>query len=130
MPLVHIHVIEARRTPAQLRRLADTVQQVMLDHFAAPDRDRYQMITEHKPGQIIAEDSGLGFERTDDIVILQIFQQGRTRDHKQAAYRALADRLQAETGLESSDLIVSIVETAREDWSFGNGIAQFVEGRL
>ena len=130
MPLVHIHVTEARRTPAQLRRLADTVQQVMREYFAAPDRDRYQIITEHKPGQIIAEDTGLGFERTDDIVILQIFQQGRTRDHKQAAYRALADRLQDQTGLKPSDLIVSIVETAREDWSFGNGIAQFVEGRL
>lgn len=88
------------------------------------------MITEHKRGQIIAEDTGLGFERTQDIVILQIFQQGRTRDHKQAAYRALANRLQAETGLKPSDLIVSIVDTAREDWSFGNGVAQFVEGRL
>ena len=85
MPLVHIHVIEARRTPAQLTQLADTVQQVMLEHFAAPDRDRYQIISEHKPGQIIAEDTGLGFERTDDIVIVQIFQQGRTRQHKQAA---------------------------------------------
>ncbi|WP_101946997.1 tautomerase family protein [Mycobacterium sp. 3519A] len=130
MPLVHIHVIETRRTPAQLKQLADTVQQVMREHFGAPDRDRYQIITEHKPGQIIAEDTGLGFQRTDDIVILQIFQQGRTRDDKQAAYRALADRLRDQTGLEPSDLIVSVIETAREDWSFGDGIAQFVEGRL
>src|SRR5262245_21834304 len=130
VPLVHIHVIESRRTQTQLRRLADTVQQVMLDHFAAPDRDRYQIITEHRPGQIIAEDTGLGFERTDDIVIVQIFQQGRTRDHKQSVYRALADQLHTETGLKPTDLIVSVVENDREDWSFGNGVAQFVEGRL
>jgi phenylpyruvate tautomerase PptA (4-oxalocrotonate tautomerase family) len=128
MPLIHIHVTEARRTPAQLKRLADTVQQVMREYFAAPDRDRYQIITEHKPGQIIAEDTGLGFQRTDDIVILQIFQQGRTRDHKQAAYRALAEYLQKQTGLKPSDLIVSVVETAREDWSCGDGVAQLLEG--
>ncbi|ODR27167.1 tautomerase family protein [Mycolicibacterium porcinum] len=130
MPLVHIHVIEQRRSQAQLRRLADAVQQVMLDHFAAPDRDGYQLITEHKAGQIIAEDTGLGFDRTDDICVVQIFQQGRTLDHKQAAYRALAERLNVETGLQPSDLIISVVENSREDWSFGNGVAQFVEGRL
>ncbi|WP_068279211.1 tautomerase family protein [Aldersonia kunmingensis] len=130
MPLVHIHVIESRRTPQQLRQVADTVQDVMLEHFAAPERDRYQLITEHRQGQIIAEDTGLGYERTDNIVVVQIFQQGRTVHHKQAAYKALAERLQSETGLPPSDLIVSVVENTREDWSFGHGVAQFVEGML
>ena len=64
MPLVHIHVVEDRRDAAALRRLADVVQSVMLDVFAAPPRDRYQLITEHKPGHIIAEDTGLGYTRT------------------------------------------------------------------
>ncbi|MFE5699222.1 tautomerase family protein [Rhodococcus koreensis] len=130
MPLVHIHVIENRRTPEQLRHVADVVQNVMLEHFAAPDRDRYQLITEHKPGQIIAEDTGLGFERTDDIVVVQIAQQGRSVDQKTAMYRALADRLHIETGLAPTDVIVSVVENTRDNWSFGNGIAQFVEGHL
>ncbi|PBC48391.1 tautomerase family protein [Rhodococcus sp. ACS1] len=130
MPLVHIHVIENRRTPEQLRHVADVVQNVMLEHFAAPDRDRYQLITEHKPGQIIAEDTGLGFERTDDIVVVQIAQQGRSVDQKTAMYRALADRLHIETSLAPTDVIVSVVENTRDDWSFGNGIAQFVEGHL
>ncbi|MDF3313590.1 tautomerase family protein [Rhodococcus sp. T2V] len=130
MPLVHIHVIENRRTPEQLRHVADVVQNVMLEHFAAPDRDRYQLITEHRPGQIIAEDTGLGFERTDDIVVVQIAQQGRSVDQKTAMYRALADRLHIETGLAPTDVIVSVVENTRDDWSFGNGIAQFVEGHL
>jgi Tautomerase enzyme len=98
--------------------------------FYAPDRDRYQIITEHERGQIIAEDTGLGFERTDDIVIVQILQRGRTLHHKRAAYKALAERLQGETGLNPSDLIVSVVENSRDDPSFGNGIAQFVEGQL
>ena len=90
MPLVHIHVTEGRRTDAELRRFADVVQEVMLEHFAAPARDRYQIITEHKPGRIILEDTGLGFERTDDAVVIQIFQQGRSLDQKRAAFGALA----------------------------------------
>ena len=53
MPLVRIDVVEGRRTPEQLRLLADTVQEVVLDVFAAPPRDRYQVITEHRPGQLI-----------------------------------------------------------------------------
>ena len=85
MPLVRIDVQEGR-SPEQLRRLADVVQEVMLEVFDAPDRDRYQIITVHPVGHIIAEDTNLGFERTDNLVILQIFQQGRTDEHKKAAY--------------------------------------------
>lgn len=130
MPLVHIHVTEGRRTDAELRRFADVVQEVMLDHFAAPARDRYQIITEHKPGRIILEDTGLGFERTDDAVVIQIFQQGRSLDQKRAAFGALPDRLHAETGLRRADLVVSVASNTREDWSFGDGVAQFVDGVL
>ena len=94
MPLVRIDVQEGR-TPEQLRRLADVVQEVMLEVFEAPDRDRYQIITVHPVGHIIAEDTNLGLERTDELVVLQIFQQGRTDDHKRAAYARLAERLGA-----------------------------------
>ena len=77
MPLVRIDVQQGR-TPEELRKLADTIQDVMLDVFAAPPRDRYQIITEHDKGHIIAEDTGLGLDRSDGIVIIQIFQQGRS----------------------------------------------------
>jgi phenylpyruvate tautomerase PptA (4-oxalocrotonate tautomerase family) len=130
MPLVRIDVIEGRRTPEQLRRLADTIQEVMLDVFAAPPRDRYQVLTEHRPGQLICEDTGLGLERTDDLVVLQVFQQGRSEDQKRALYAGLARRLEEATGLAPSDLIVSVIGNSREDWSFGLGRAQFLEGDL
>ena len=87
MPLVRIDVQEGR-SPEQLRRIADVVQEVMLEVFAAPPRDRYQIITEHPVGHIIAEDTGLGFDRTDGVVVIQIVQQGRTAEQKTAAYRA------------------------------------------
>jgi phenylpyruvate tautomerase PptA (4-oxalocrotonate tautomerase family) len=129
MPLVRIDLVEGR-TPEQVREIADTVQDVMLDVFAAPPRDRYQVITEHPPGQIIAEDTGLGFERTDGVTVIQIFQQGRSEQQKRAAYSELASRLEERCGINSTDLIVSVVGNNREDWSFGLGRAQFLEGDL
>ena len=130
MPLVRIDVVEGRRSPEALRRLADTVQEVMLDVFAAPPGDRYQVITEHPSGHVICEDTGLGIERSDDLVVLQVFQQGRTDDQKRALYAALARRLAAATALAPGDLIVSVVANTRADWSFGLGRAQFLEGDL
>ena len=129
MPLVRIDVQEGR-TPDELRKLADTVQEVMLDVFAAPPRDRYQIITEHPKGHIIAEDTGLGLQRTDRIVIIQIFQQGRSTEQKQAMYAELAQRLEAECGVPGEDLIISVMANRHIDWSFGLGRAQFLDGTL
>ena len=129
MPLVRIDVQQGR-TADELRRIADVVQGVMLDVFAAPPRDRYQIITEHPVGHIIAEDTGLGLTRSDGVTVIQIFQQGRTVAQKEAAYEQLADRL-AEAGLvQPEDLIVSIMANERADWSFGLGRAQFLTGEL
>jgi len=129
MPLVRIDVQQGR-TPEQLRQIADTVQQVMLDVFAAPPRDRYQIITEHPVGHIIAEDTGLGLERSDGVTVIQIFQQGRSAEQKQAAYASLAARLEAECGVRPEDLIVSVMANQPADWSFGLGRAQFLTGDL
>ena len=81
-------------------------------------------------GHIIAEDTGLGYERTDGVVVIQIVQQGRTTEQKKAAYEQLAKRLDAECDVAPTDLIVSVVANGREDWSFGLGRAQFLEGDL
>jgi phenylpyruvate tautomerase PptA (4-oxalocrotonate tautomerase family) len=129
MPLVRID-LQKGRTPEELRRLADTVQDVMLDVFAAPPGDRYQIITEHDKGQIIAEDTGVGLERTDGVVIIQIFQQGRSTEQKVAAYAELAKRLEAECGVRPEDLIISVMANRHVDWSFGLGQAQFLDGTL
>jgi phenylpyruvate tautomerase PptA (4-oxalocrotonate tautomerase family) len=85
MPLVRIDVQQGR-TPEELRKLADTIQDVMLDVSAAPPRDRYQIISEHDKSHIIAEDTGLDLERSDGIVIIQVFQQGRSTEQKLAMY--------------------------------------------
>jgi phenylpyruvate tautomerase PptA (4-oxalocrotonate tautomerase family) len=129
MPLVRIDVIEGR-SDEELRQLADAVQDVMLDVFAAPPRDRYQVIHEHRPGRVIVEDTGLGFERSDGVVVIQVTQQGRDESQKKALYAALAQALQTKAGVRPEDLIVSIVANTTADWSFGLGRAQFLEGDL
>ena len=75
-------------------------------------------------------DTGLGFERTQDLVCIQIFQQGRDRAKKEASFAALAKRLQAECGVQGYDLIIAVSGNLQEDWSFGYGEAQFLNGKL
>ena len=129
MPLVRIDLVEGR-TDEEVATLADTVQEVMEEVFAAPARDRYQVISEHRPGRLVLQDTGLGFERSDRVVLVQVVQQGRTTEQKQALYAALAERLEDKTGLAPTDLVVSVSENTRADWSFGMGRAQFVDGDL
>lgn len=100
MPLVRIDVVEGR-TDEEIRTLADTVQDVMLDVFVAPARARYQVIHEHRPGRIIVEDTGLGLERTDGVVPTQVTQQGRVDQREQRLYVALADALEERAGVRS-----------------------------
>jgi phenylpyruvate tautomerase PptA (4-oxalocrotonate tautomerase family) len=118
------------RSPEQVRALADVVQEVMLDVFAAPPRDRYQVIHQHDPGEILAEDTGLGYTRTEGVVVIQVTQQGRSREQKEAMYAALAQRLGDAGLVEPDNLIVSVTENTRDDWSFGRGRAQFLTGEL
>jgi phenylpyruvate tautomerase PptA (4-oxalocrotonate tautomerase family) len=129
MPLVRIDVVEGRG-PAELRRLADVVQEVLEEVFATPPRDRYQVIDEHPSGNLILQDTGLGFERSDDRVLVQVFQQGRSEQQKKALYARLAERLEAECGVTPTDLMVSVATNSPADWSFGLGRAQFLEGDL
>lgn len=89
-----------------------------------------QIITQHEPDEIICEDTNLGLKRTDKIVFIQIFQQGRDAKTKEAIYAALGEKLKAEYGVDGNDLIVTVSRNEKEDWSFGNGRAQFLTGEL
>lgn len=95
-----------------------------------PAPNKFQIITQHEPYEIICEDTNLGIERSDKLVFIQIFQQGRDAEKKQAVYAALADRLHADCGLPKTDLIISMTANTKEDWSFGLGKAQFLTGDL
>jgi phenylpyruvate tautomerase PptA (4-oxalocrotonate tautomerase family) len=129
MPLVRIDVIEGR-APEQLRALADCVHQALVEVFAAPERDRYQVIQEHRPEHLIVLDTGLGIERSDRVVLVEVTQQGRDDAQKTALYARLAELLEQRGLARADDLVVSVVENTRADWSFGRGRAQFLTGEL
>ncbi|MBO4253107.1 tautomerase family protein [Streptomyces griseorubiginosus] len=129
MPLARIDMIRGR-DPESVRAVADAVQQSLIDVLRIPERDRFQIVTQHDPDEIIALDAGLGFERTPGTVIVHIFtQRGRSTEDKQQLYKRLAERLAA-VGVDGKDLFVSYFENGPEDWSFADGSAQYVEGDL
>ncbi|MFC9081718.1 tautomerase family protein [Streptomyces sp. NPDC057062] len=129
MPLVRLDMVRGR-SPDQVLAVADAVQDALVEALGIPARDRFQIVTQHQPEEIIAQDAGLGFDRTPGILIIQIFtQRGRDTADKQRLYRTLADRLER-AGVAGEDLFLSYMENGPDDWSFGFGRAQYVDGEL
>ncbi len=124
MPLVPIEV-EQGRSAMELRHLADVVHEIMHDVFAAPPGDKHRG-ADRASGRS-GDRGGLrsGLRRTTDV-ILQIFHQGRSERQKTPAYQQIALRLEKQCGLSPHDLIVSMTENGRSDWSFGEGRAQIL----
>ncbi len=130
MPLVRIDITRGR-TREQIRAIADAVHEAIVETYRIPPRDRFQIVTEHDAGQIIAEDAGLGFERdADDVTIVHIFTQtGRTVEKKQQLYARIAGGLE-QVGVAPNNVFIAYTENSSQDWSFGFGVAQYVTGEL
>src|SRR5229473_153653 len=92
----------------------------------APKDDRFQIITEHAGDDFIVDPSYLGIQRSKDCVIVQLtLNEGRTVDQKRAFYKAVAKGLHQRLNLRPQDVFISLVEVKKENWSFGNGEAQY-----
>jgi phenylpyruvate tautomerase PptA (4-oxalocrotonate tautomerase family) len=130
MPLLRFDLIEGR-SAAELKALLDAAHRAMLAAFEVPERDRYQIVTEHPRAHMIVEDTGLGFVRSDKLVVVQVTtRKRRTKKQKEAFYRLLCEELERTCGISPSDVMVTMVENGDEDWSFGQGRAQFLTGDL
>ncbi|WP_430536075.1 tautomerase family protein [Listeria rocourtiae] len=129
MPLLRFDLIKGR-TPADIKKLLDTVHDAMVEAFDVPESDRYQIVHQHEPYEMVVEDTGLGFKRTEQFVLLSIVSKKRTAIQKQLLYRLTAERLATICGIASTDLMISITENENTDWSFGLGEAQFITGKL
>ena len=126
MPLVRIAMRQGK--PAQYRRaIADGVHAAMVEAASVPPLDRFQILTELAPEDLIYDASYLGIARTDDIVMIQIVLNQRPTNVKLALYKAIADRLASDPGVRREDVLISLVPVAPEDWSFGDGKAQYVK---
>lgn len=125
MPLVRISLIEGK--PGEYRRkVGDAVHRALVDTINVPARDRFQVVTQHARDDLVYDTEYLGIARTDDIAIVQItLSAGRSLELKRALYRRIADNLAQAVGLRPQDVWVNLVEVAKENWSFGHGVASY-----
>jgi phenylpyruvate tautomerase PptA (4-oxalocrotonate tautomerase family) len=127
MPLARIDLV-AGKSADYRRTIGDVIYDAIIEVLKAPKDDRFQIFTEHAPDCQIADESYLGIRRTKDCIIIQLFlNQGRTLDQKKRFYKAVADGLHARLGLRREDVFIGLVEVAKENWSFGNGEAQYAD---
>lgn len=125
MPLVRI-ALRKGTTPEFRRAIGDSVHRAMVETIKIPEQDRFQVITEHDAQSLIYDPSYLGISRTDGVLLIQItLSAGRTVEVRKALFARIAERLKESPGVRPEDLFVSLVEVAKENWSFGNGIAQY-----
>ncbi|AGO56768.1 tautomerase family protein [Serratia plymuthica] len=129
MPLLIFEVIEGR-SEAELKTLLDAAHRAVLSAFEVPQRDRYQIVHENKAHHMVIEDTGLNLTRTRDLVVVRVITSPRAEEQKQRFYADLSRELKESCGIESSDLMVSITTNSKGDWSFGNGVAQYLTGEL
>jgi 4-oxalocrotonate tautomerase len=125
MPLVRID-LPAGKSPEYGRAVADVVYETMVATLNAPKDDRFQVISEHTRNSLLIDPTYLGIERSADALIIQLtLNEGRTIEVKKAFYKAVADGLHQRVELRREDVFISLVEVKKENWSFGNGIAQY-----
>lgn len=129
MPLLRLDVIEGR-SEQQIRELLDAAHRAVLTAFELPERDRYQLLHEHKPSHFILQDSGLDIARTRNMVLVSMTSRPRSDAAKQLFYLALCREFEDSCGIAPSDVMVAITSNAAEEWSFGLGRAQYITGEL
>jgi 4-oxalocrotonate tautomerase len=124
MPLVRIDV--RRGKDAAYRQEIGRIVYEALVGVGVPKDDRFQVITEHDADGFLFDPDYIGIHRTDELVIIQItWNEGRNPDQKKALYKAIADGLHSRLGLRGEDVFINLIEVKKENWSFGNGIAQY-----
>ena len=125
MPLVRID-LRRGKSPDYRRAICASVYRAMRESFAVPDEDRFMIVTEHDEADFIFSESYLDIARTSDLVIIQITANDtRTLEQKKAFFAQVASLLSENPGLRPQDVFINLVEVAKENWSFGNGVAQY-----
>jgi phenylpyruvate tautomerase PptA (4-oxalocrotonate tautomerase family) len=130
VPLVRISLLKGRSADER-RAIGDAVHQALVETIDVPAKDRFQIVTEHDAADLVYDPDYLGIARSPLIVMVQItLSSGRTLEQKRALYRRIAERLTATAAVRPEDVWVNLVEVARENWSFGDGLASYAPEEL
>ena len=126
MPLVRI-ALRRGKSAAYIAALRNGIYRAMREAFDVPENDRFILVSQHEAEEFDYDPGYLGIARDDDLVMVQIAcNNTRTTEKKQAFYKKMAQLLAEEPGLRPENLLINLLETGKENWSFGNGIAQYV----
>jgi 4-oxalocrotonate tautomerase len=125
VPFVRID-LRSGTSPKHRSTIGDVIYEAMISTLNVPKNDRFQIITEHPAEELVIDKEYLGITRTDRYILIQItLNEGRSLDQKRAFYKAIADGLHDRLSVRREDVFINLVEVAKENWSFGNGEAQY-----
>jgi 4-oxalocrotonate tautomerase len=125
MPLTRI-ALRRGKSPEYRHALCDQIYNALRETFAVPEDDRFMVITEHDGDNFDYGKSYLGIVRSDDLVLIQItVSNTRSLEQKRALYRRIVELLAKSPGVRPEDVFINLLEVAKENWSFGNGLAQY-----
>jgi phenylpyruvate tautomerase PptA (4-oxalocrotonate tautomerase family) len=126
MPLVRID-LSKDAPPERLRVVSQAVYGAMVEIANVPAHDKFQIVTRHSTDEIIYPDEGyLGISYSPDLIVIQVtWVGGRSTDVKKQFYRRIADEIHEKARVRKEDVWISLVDSGREDWSFGNGDMQY-----
>lgn len=124
MPFVRIDLRKGKTTDYR-QKVADVVYEALMS-VGVPEKDRFQVINEYDTDGLIYDASYLGINRSDDFIAIQItWNEGRNTEQKKVLYSAIAEGMNKAVGLRKEDVFISLIEVKKENWSFGNGEAQY-----
>jgi 4-oxalocrotonate tautomerase len=125
MPLVRVSLRRGKSDDYK-RAIGDGVYKAMREAFNVPEEDRFVVVSEHSESEFQFSKTYLDIARSDDLVIIQITANNtRTVEQKKALFAKIAELLSINPGLRKQDVFVSLLDVPKENWSFGNGVAQY-----
>ncbi len=125
MPLTHI-ALRAGKSARYRQAIFDGHYEALRETFNVPEHDQFMTVTEHEAASFRYDPSYLGIERSGDLCLIQIaVSNTRTVEQKNALYRRIAELLSESPGIRPEDVFINLVEVPIENWSFGNGLAQY-----
>ena len=125
MPLVRVSLRQGKSDDYK-KAIGDGVYQALRETFTVPEEDRFVTVSEHSESEFQFSKTYIDIERTDDLVILQItVSNTRSIEQKKALFARIVELLAQQPGLRKEDVFINLLEVAKENWSFGNGVAQY-----
>jgi phenylpyruvate tautomerase PptA (4-oxalocrotonate tautomerase family) len=125
MPLVRVD-LKKQQDPTYAKRIGQQIYAALRSAIGVPENDNFQVLAEHDEQHFIFDPQYLGIQRSDGLVVIQItLSEGRTLEQKKLLYKTIVENLNTQLAVRLEDVFINLVEVKKENWSFGNGIAQY-----